>query len=474
MYPNIFNEENELFRWGPIPGRYFNNSDFVETLFPHLPAPYENVSWPHSLFMFKNKQMVWINDFAELRKWGKEIFKKYMLSETIRYPIKEHWDKELVVKLREAGQAIGRTDLNKLQDDDLLSCWNNFLSALENFWVPTLLWEGGNYGSDRFLEDELRKYITNVDEWRDAMEILTTPEQLSFFQQEEIDLSETDNIELHQNKFFWLKNSYGGTQILPIDFFIARKEHLEKNLRQHFLNKIIEIKKKKFEIQRKYILPKEVMSIATALCDGIVWQDERKKNIFQVLHYKNLVLEEVSRRRQISPDDLRNCGCRELSDIIRGKDFTSVLASRKEYFGIYYADTKTQILSSDETKYYWKKYAEEEVQISVTSVSGIVASKGNDKIVRGKVRILLDPYDTGSINDGEVLVAPMTSPEYVFAMKKASAIVTDTGGLTSHAAIVSRELHKSCIVGTKIATKVLKDGDMVEVDAERGTVRIVK
>lgn len=68
----------------------------------------------------------------------------------------------------------------------------------------------------------------------------------------------------------------------------------------------------------------------------------------------------------------------------------------------------------------------------------------------------------------------MTSPEYVFAMKKASAAITDTGGLTSHAAIVSRELDIPCIVGTKIATKILKDGDLVEVDANKSIVKIIK
>ena len=65
----------------------------------------------------------------------------------------------------------------------------------------------------------------------------------------------------------------------------------------------------------------------------------------------------------------------------------------------------------------------------------------------------------------------MTDPRYVPAMKKAAAIVTDEGGITCHAAIVSRELKKPCIIGTKIATKVLKDGDEVEVDAEKGVVK---
>ncbi|PIY96842.1 MAG: hypothetical protein COY66_02870, partial [Candidatus Kerfeldbacteria bacterium CG_4_10_14_0_8_um_filter_42_10] len=64
----------------------------------------------------------------------------------------------------------------------------------------------------------------------------------------------------------------------------------------------------------------------------------------------------------------------------------------------------------------------------------------------------------------------ITNPSLVPAMKKAAAIVTDTGGLTCHAAIVARELNTPCVIGTNIATRVLKDGDLVEVDATRGVV----
>ena len=67
----------------------------------------------------------------------------------------------------------------------------------------------------------------------------------------------------------------------------------------------------------------------------------------------------------------------------------------------------------------------------------------------------------------------MTSPDYMVAVKKAAAIVTDEGGVTCHAAIVSRELKIPCIVGTKNATKALKTGDLVEVDADNGVVRLL-
>ena len=81
------------------------------------------------------------------------------------------------------------------------------------------------------------------------------------------------------------------------------------------------------------------------------------------------------------------------------------------------------------------------------------------------------PEDLEKMKPGDILVTTMTTPDFVPLMQKASAVVTDIGGLLSHAAIISREFNKPCIIGTKIATKVLKDGDEVEVDADKGIVR---
>lgn len=109
---------------------------------------------------------------------------------------------------------------------------------------------------------------------------------------------------------------------------------------------------------------------------------------------------------------------------------------------------------------------------------GEVANKG---IARGKVKLFWHGYNFQSIKKkmaemkkGEVLVAETTSPEIILACRKASAIVTNQGGMMSHAAIVARELKIPCVVGTRNATQVLKDGDLVEVNADKGVVKILK
>lgn len=103
-------------------------------------------------------------------------------------------------------------------------------------------------------------------------------------------------------------------------------------------------------------------------------------------------------------------------------------------------------------------------------IKGIKASKGE---IKGKVKVILRD-EFYKIRKGEVLVTPTTSPLLAPYTKRIIAIITDEGGLTCHAAIISRELKIPCIIGTKIATKVLHDGDLVEVDAERGVVKILK
>lgn len=98
---------------------------------------------------------------------------------------------------------------------------------------------------------------------------------------------------------------------------------------------------------------------------------------------------------------------------------------------------------------------------------GIPASPG---IGTGTVKILKSPKEIGKVSTGDILVAPMTSPDFVPAMKKASAIVTDQGGMTSHAAIVSREMGTPAVVGTKTATTILVEGDVVTVNGESGHI----
>jgi pyruvate,water dikinase len=125
-----------------------------------------------------------------------------------------------------------------------------------------------------------------------------------------------------------------------------------------------------------------------------------------------------------------------------------------------------------ETFWSSKKATKEEKEVASVEnrkvlVKGLAASPG---IASGIARVILDVKEAGNFKKGDILVTRMTDPDWVPIMKIASAIVTDEGGITSHAAIVSRELGIPAIVGTKEATKVIKDGQEITVDATRGIV----
>lgn len=105
---------------------------------------------------------------------------------------------------------------------------------------------------------------------------------------------------------------------------------------------------------------------------------------------------------------------------------------------------------------------------SIQEVKGFPASRG---IVKGTARIIRNISDFPLLKEGDILITPMTTPEFVPIMRQAAAFVTDQGGITCHAAIISREMKKPCIIGTRIATKVFQNGDQVEVDANSGVIR---
>ncbi len=157
-----------------------------------------------------------------------------------------------------------------------------------------------------------------------------------------------------------------------------------------------------------------------------------------------------------------------LGEIENNRFTKAIVVARKRATGFYY-NGKECLLSVEQVETCHKKLLQPEVNGSGT-FKGLVAQRGK---ATGIVKIVTRQDQMKGFENGMILVAHETTPDVIFAMQKSAAIVTDFGGLTSHAAIVARELKKPCIVGTRVATQVLKDGDLVEVDADKGIVRIL-
>ena len=112
----------------------------------------------------------------------------------------------------------------------------------------------------------------------------------------------------------------------------------------------------------------------------------------------------------------------------------------------------------------------EEKAIETTGDAILVGLPASHGVISGTVKIVHDMDELDKVQPGDIMVTKMTDPDFVPAMKRAAAIVTDEGGMTSHAAIVSREMGVPCIVGTGKASKTLHDGDKITVDATHGKV----
>jgi len=147
-------------------------------------------------------------------------------------------------------------------------------------------------------------------------------------------------------------------------------------------------------------------------------------------------------------------------------DFITILIHENEF-----SYTRNKIITEEIiTKLEQRRAADKDDIDDMDQIEGTVAQEGT---TTGVARVVTRKSQTDKLNGGEVLISEMTTPDYISAMKRASAIVTDEGGMTSHAAITARELEKPCIVGAEIATHVLEDGDKVEVNADEGVVKVI-
>lgn len=145
--------------------------------------------------------------------------------------------------------------------------------------------------------------------------------------------------------------------------------------------------------------------------------------------------------------------------------FPAVIARRKKIYAFRLKDGSLNVLEGTAALRLAKIHSGPR---TTQALRGMAAFPGR---VTGTARVVYHQGEFSKFRKGEILVTTMTHPEFVTIMRQAKAVVTDEGGILSHAAIVSRELGIPCIIGTKVATRVFKAGDRVEVDATRGVVR---
>jgi len=188
-----------------------------------------------------------------------------------------------------------------------------------------------------------------------------------------------------------------------------------------------------------------------------------------------IFLKEIAKRFNLKVADLFFHKFDELAKLFNGQKIKkNTIEERKKGYALVCLKDKKTLLTEGKFKMLYKDIVL--TRPKTDRLEGRVAMTGKAK---GRVRVILHnkrntTKEVMGFRKGEILVTEMTRPDTILACKKAVAIITDEGGITSHAAIISRELKIPCVIATKIATRLLKTGDLVEVDADNGFVKILK
>lgn len=197
------------------------------------------------------------------------------------------------------------------------------------------------------------------------------------------------------------------------------------------------------------------------------------RSVINQLHFRGNKIEEYldEVKKRVCRNDLHYLHFQEIVDLLNGKE---IIRFNRENYVLGKFNSWQPLINKEalEIIELFEKY-----HLPLVKPKELKGQVANPGLYIGRVKII--PFDLkkdlteeiDKMNKDDVLVAGSTGPEMILACQKAGAIVTEEGGIISHAAIVSRELKIPCIIGTKIATQVFKDGDLVEVNANKGIVK---
>jgi len=412
--------------------------------------------------------------FYEQKYWDKVC--NYLFKKILKEP---KYIPEIYKKQRKAGEnliklykKIKKTNLKKKSTNQLFKLYKE----IESKW---LILDGINVPPWLFGGDLLQQHIYNLlkNKLTDLeIQTLITPSFLSFSMEEERDLlklllGKADIKDLVE-KYHWIPFGYDGTDLYDEAYY--KKQIAEnKKSKEEIKKRIAEINNYGEEIksnQKKILKKISIKKLQKLLSDTSLlakMTDERKIYHFQIHIALHKILQELSLRLRLSMLEIKHL----FLDEIRKKDARKIANERiSKPFLLIVKDRKYRFVKGNE----FKKITEQILQTSdQTFVKGKTASLSKKPVI-GLAKIVLNSKEISKVEKGDILISNMTTPEFVPAMRKAAAIVTDEGGITCHAAIVSRELGIPCIIATGNATKIFKDNDKVEVDTKKGIVRKIK
>lgn len=361
-----------------------------------------------------------------------------------------------------------------------------------------------------FLSDELNRLLKKRGDER-YFQILTTPLRETFNRKQELNLlkilveiKKNNNlikkfknlnsdelineiklnhkkiwrlINQHTKKYCWVHYVYEGPAadqayfLEAIRNFIKRKIDPRKELIAQKKNRR-ELKEKQRRIIKRLKLSYYEKQIIKLARDAVFFKAYRRELQSWSYYYIESLLKEIAVRTNLTLRQTRVMLPEEITRALLKNKIDEGDVNERIKLVIYHRKNGRTCLTGSQAREFIKNKIKKSEVIKISKkLAGSIAFRGK---VKGRVKIINSPSEIVKMKINDILVSASTNPNLMPAIRQAAAIITDEGGLTCHAAIVARELRIPCIVGTKFATKILKDGDLVEVDATIGIVKKIK
>ena len=339
---------------------------------------------------------------------------------------------------------------------------------------------------DPFSEEELPKfqarYRLQNQTAQNYFASLATPTRRSFLTQEKIDFLKLCLGEItagqYCRNYYWINTNYRESMDFSRQLL---RQKIKRELSNTGRSKIKTAIKKTIQAENNLISQKRkiITKLRLTSADKTLFKllalfgqsiDIRKESMLRQTYSRDKLAQEISRRLSLDINIVRAMRDEEAIKILKGgKIDLEKIRSRNKIYAVYYTPRgETEFYGQAALAIYntWLK------TIKSAQVKGIVASAPVKKLT-GKVSVVMD-VNRENFQSGTILVTSMTRPEFMPLMRRAKAVITDEGGITCHAAIVSRELGIPCIIGTKNATQMLKNGDKIELDLQSGIIKIIR
>lgn len=356
-------------------------------------------------------------------------------------------------------------------------------------------WKYGSIGEDKaevinqeIVPDFAKRHNLNINKAREIISILSSPKEQSVFTLERklfleicLDFLNKKNLENkikdYIKDYFWFKTDfYEKKEITPTSLLKDVKAETKRRTKKDISDELERINKEFKDISKKKNQILSTLKLTNKDKKDIYfaervtyWFDQRKLGMMTQLYYLFSLIEYTANENNLEYYELADCTVEELGLFLETKKLVSKAEKKRREKGIFLVYEK-----NEKVRLFYEKDAEKMLELTLThkekEIKGQVASRGKTEKTKGRVAIILDPAKD-KFEKGKILVTSMTRIEFVPLMRKAKAIITDEGGIACHAAIVSRELGIPCVIGTKTATKLLKNGDSVELDLNTGIVK---